>query len=97
MTMETLVTDLEYADDRAIVSSSWSDLEAMIASLNLQCTAMGLPISCKKTKALAVLPSPSCQQPEPILLSLAADPVKPVSTIQYLEVHFHRIAALVLR
>ena len=72
MTMETLVTDLEYADDMALVSSSWSDLEAMIRSLNYQCNAMGLTISCKKTKTLAVLPSPSCQQLELILLSPGA-------------------------
>ena len=83
-TMETLVTDLEYADDMALVSSSWSDLETMIVSLNRQCTDMGLTISCKKTKTLAVLPSPSCQQPEPILLSPDAEPVKPVPTFQYL-------------
>ena len=82
MLMETLVTDLEYADDMALVSSSWSDLEAMIRSLNYQCNAMGLTISCKKTKTLAVLPSPSCQQPEPILLSPGADPVEPVTTFQ---------------
>ncbi len=84
MTMETLATDLEYADDMALVSSSWSDLEAMIRSLNYQCNAMGLTISCKKTKTLAVLPSPSCQQPEPILLNPGADPVEPVATFQYL-------------
>ena len=84
MTMETLVTDLEYANDMALVSSSWSDLEAMIRSLNYQCTAMGLVLSSKKTKTLAVLLSPSCQQPEPILLSPGADPVEPVATFQYL-------------
>ena len=82
--METLVTDLEYADDMALVSSSWSDLEAMIVSLNRQCTDMGLTISCKKTKTLAVLHAfPSCQQPEPILLSPDADHVEPVPTFQY--------------
>ena len=84
-TMETLVTDLEYADDMALVSSSWSDLEVMIVSLNRQCTDMGLTIGCKKTKTLAVLPSPSCQQPEPILLSPDAEPVEPVPTFLYLE------------
>ena len=73
-TMETLVTDLEYADDMALVSSSWSDLETIIVSLNRQCTAMGLTISCKKTKALAVLPSPSSQQPEPILSAQLQNP-----------------------
>ena len=83
LTMETLVTDLEYAEDMALVSSSRRNLEAMVRSLNYQCNAMGLTISCKKTKTLAVLPS-SCHQPEPILLSPGADPVEPVATFQYL-------------
>ena len=95
--METLVIDLEYADDMALVSSSWSDLEAMIRSLNYQCNAMGLTISCKKTKTLAVLPSPSCQQPEPILLSPGADPVEPVATLSTWEAQSHRIVTLVQR
>ena len=84
MTLETLVTDLEYADDMVPLSNSWSDLEVMIKSLHQQCTAMGLTISCRKTKTLAVLPSSSCPQPQPILLSPAADPVEPVTAFQYL-------------
>ena len=84
MTAQTLVTDLEYADDMALVASSWSDLETMLVSLNTQCTAMGLSISQKKTKTLAVLPSPSCQPPVTILLSPDADPVKLVTSFQYL-------------
>ena len=63
MTLETLISDLEYADDMALMSNSWSDLEVMIKSLHQHCTAMGLTINCKKTKKLAVLPSSSCPQP----------------------------------
>ena len=84
MTLETLVTDLEYADDMVLLSNSWSDPEVMIKSLHQQCTAMGLTISCRKTKTLPVLPSSSCPQPQSILLSPAADPVEPVTTFQYL-------------
>ena len=84
MTLETLVSDLEYADDMALMSNSWSDLEVMIKSLHQHCTAMGLTINCKKTKTLAVLPSSSCPQPQPILLSPSVDPVEPVSAFQYL-------------
>ena len=80
MTAQTLVTDLEYVDNMALVASSWSDLETMLVSLNTQCTAMSLSISQKKTKTLAVLPSPSCQPPVTILLSPDADPVEPVTS-----------------
>ena len=66
MTLETLVSDLEYADEMALISSSWSDLEEMIKSLHQCCSAMGLTINCRKTKTLAVLPSSSCPQPQPI-------------------------------
>ena len=84
MTLETLVSDLEYADDMALMSNSWSDLEVIIKYLHQHCTAMGLTINCKKTKTLAVLPSSSCPQPQPILLSPSVDPVEPVSAFQYL-------------
>lgn len=97
MTLETLVTDLEYADDIALLSNSWGDLEVMIKSLHQQCTAMGLTISCRKTKTLAVLPSSFCPQPQPILLSPATGPVEPVSTFQYLGSTVSRIVATVLR
>ena len=66
MTLETLVSDLVYVDDMALLSSSWSDLEVMIKSLHQYCTAMGLTINCRKTKTLAVLPTSSCPQPQPI-------------------------------
>ena len=84
MTLETLVSDLEYADDMALMSNPWSDLEVMIKSLHQHCTAMGLTINCKKTKTLAVLSSSSCPQPQPILLSPSVDPVEPVLAFQYL-------------
>ena len=31
---ETLITDLEYADDMALLADSWNDLEAMLTSLS---------------------------------------------------------------
>ena len=31
--LETLVTDLEYADDMALLANNWSDLTAMLDSL----------------------------------------------------------------
>ena len=64
---ESLVTDLEYADDMALFADHWSDLTAMLDSLSTCCKMLGLTISCKKTKSSAVLPSEgpqitSCQE-----------------------------------
>ena len=53
---ESLVTDLEYADDMALLSDNWLDLTTMLDSLSNCCKKLGLAISCKKTKTLAVLP-----------------------------------------
>ncbi len=56
--LETLVTDLEYADDMALLANNWSDLTAMLDSLSTKscCKKLGPTISCMKTKSLAFLP-----------------------------------------
>ena len=84
MTLETLVSDLEYADDMALLSTSCSYLEVMIKSLCQHCTSMGLTINCSKTNTLAGLSYSYCLQPQPILLSPSTDPVESVSAFQYL-------------
>ena len=76
---ETLITDLEYADDMALLADSWNDLEAMPSSLSTHCRNFGLSISCSKTKTIAVLPSSLCPQPAPIHLS-----PQPTTSFQYL-------------
>ena len=48
--LESLVTDLEYADDMALLSDNWCDLTTMLDSLSTCCKKLGLTISCKKTK-----------------------------------------------
>ena len=50
------LTDLEYTDDMALLANNWSDLTAMLDSLSICCKKLGLTISCKKNKNLAVLP-----------------------------------------
>ena len=62
----TLVTDLEYADDMVLLADDWSDLTTMLESLSTCCKKLGLTISCKKMKTLAVLPpnSPDALSPE---------------------------------
>ena len=84
--LETLVTDLEYADDMALLVDSWDDLEAMLTSLSTHCRNLGLSISCAKTKTMAVLPSDTdtCTQPAPIHLFPDQPRIEPVSSFQYL-------------
>ena len=43
--LETLVTDLEYADDMALLADSWGNLEAMLTSLSSNCCKFGLLVS----------------------------------------------------
>ena len=66
--LETLVTDLEYGDDMALLADSWNDLEAMLMTLSTHCSAFALLISCSKTKTMEVLLTSYCAQPVPIHL-----------------------------
>ena len=76
------MSDLECADDMALLDN-WEDLTVMLSSLATHCRALGLTISCKKTKCLAVLPSQSNQLLEAIQLSPSDDPIEIVSYFQY--------------
>jgi hypothetical protein len=60
---ESIVSDLEYADNIALLSGNWEDLMAMLTSLTRRCKTLGLTTSCKKTKFLAALPTQSHQAP----------------------------------
>ena len=51
------IRDLEYADDMALVSDSMDALEETLRALDVSCSGMGLSISSKKTKILAVCPT----------------------------------------
>ena len=82
--LETLVTDIRYADDMALLAASWIDLEAMLTILSTHCSAFGLSVSCSKTKTMEVLLTSYCAQPVPIHLFPNDPPVEPVSSFQYL-------------
>ena len=84
--LESLVSDLEYADDMALLADNWSDLTSMLDSLSNCCRRLGLTISCKKTKSFAVIPPESLdvQSPEPIHLVPGDEPIQVVSNFQYL-------------
>ena len=56
------IQDLEYAGDMAL-HSSMAALEEVLKSLDDLCTGVGLSISSKKTKVLAIRPSAPPQYP----------------------------------
>ena len=58
--LETLVTDMEYTDNMALLADSWDDLQAMLTSLSTYCWVFGLSITYEKTQSKAVFPSSSC-------------------------------------
>ena len=79
--LETLVTDLEYGDDMALLADSWNDLEAMLMTLSTHCSAFDLSISCSKTKTMAVLSASNiCAQPVSIHLLPNHPLVEPFSS-----------------
>ena len=85
---ETQLLDLEYADDMTLVTASWEDLKDMQQSVDEKCQQMGLTISTKKTKTMAVLPlgatgGEQYPEPEPITLHPNSDPIKVVSSFEY--------------
>ena len=80
-----LIQDLEYADDMALVSDSMGTLEEVLRFLDSVCSGVRLSISSKKTKILAVLPSPSpCPPPHPVSLKPGEQPVAVVEEFEYL-------------
>ena len=80
-----LIQDLEYADDMALVSNSMDALEEVLRSLDFVCSGVGLSISSKKTKILAILPSTShVAQPRSVQLKPEEEPVAVVEEFDYL-------------
>ena len=77
------VSDLEYADDMALISDSFGVLTTLLESLDSTCCIMGLSINYKKTKLLSILPNDDIQPPCPILLHPDCDPIEVVTSFQY--------------
>ena len=78
------MSDLEYADDMALISDSHESLSSLLKSLDSSCHHMGLTINYKKTKLLAVLPGADAHSPSPISLHPDCDPIEVVPSFQYL-------------
>ena len=82
MSQKRLVQDLKYADDLCLMAVSRVSLEGMLHSLHETSTEVGLSISTKKTKILAVPPQPPHQHP--LSLSLDGEAVSVVEEFEYL-------------
>ena len=81
--LQTVVTDLEYANDIVWLADSWYDLQVILTSLSTYCLAFGFSISCEKTKSMAVLPSSACE-PTSIHRFPKQPSVEPINNFQYL-------------
>ena len=69
MRREVSIRDLEYVDNMALGSDSLDALEEILRTLYASCSGMGLKISLKKDKILAVFPtSSSSTPPRPVQL-----------------------------
>ena len=76
---------LEYTDDMALVSHSMDALEEFLRALDASCSGIGLTISSKKTKILAVCPtSSSSSQPRPVQSEAGGEPKEEVEDFEYL-------------
>ena len=79
MRREVSIKDLEYVDDMALVSDSMDALEEILRALDATCSEMGLTISSKKTKILAVHPTSSSNTPpRPVQMGAGREPIKVV-------------------
>ena len=79
------VSDLEYADNMALLSDSMDELEKTLKMLNSVYVWTGLSINAKKTKVLAV--RPVCIQsvpPRSVLLGEKEEHVEVVEELEYL-------------
>ena len=84
----TQIPDLDYADDMCLVSNSMDKLEEMSMDMDESCSEMGLTISARKTKIMAVLPTPQAgqqqEQPRQVQLQRTDDTVDVVEEFEYL-------------
>ena len=82
---ELSVSDLEYADDMAMVADSMDVLEEILRGFNSMCEGMGLTISGRKTKILAVRPVCSrSAPPRSVQLADRDERVEVVEEFEYL-------------
>ena len=79
------IRDMEYADDMALVCDSMNALEQVLRALDGLCGGMGLSISARKMKILAVHPVNCCSAPpRAVMLGEEQEPVEVVLEFEHL-------------
>ena len=85
MRREVSIKDLKYVDDMALVSDSMNVLEEILRTFDATCSGMGLIISSKKTKFLAVHSASSSNTlPRTVQLGAGRDPIEVVEDFEYM-------------
>ena len=80
----SLIQDLEYADDMALISDFMDALEEVLRSLNVVCSSVGLSISLKITKIFSILSFTSLSDmPCPVQLKPEEEPMAVVEEFEY--------------
>ena len=87
--LETLVTDLEYADDMAILAENWADLTTMLDSLVTTYKELKLTISFKKAMTLAALINSGAQSIASVQAVPRGEPIEMASHFYYLSSVVH--------
>ena len=73
---EVSIQELEYADDMTLVSDAMDVLEEVLRTVHTICAGMGLSISSKKSKILAVCSTNlTSMQPRAVQLCSGEEPV----------------------
>ncbi len=74
------VSDLAYADDIVILSSSYSEMQGLLEAVNRHASAVGMRINASKTKVMpALIPG---EQRQAVLLD--GEPLEDVDQFKYL-------------
>ncbi len=74
------VSDLAYADDIVILSSSYSEMQGLFEAVNRHAAAVGMRINASKAKVMsALIPDEQCQA-----VLLDGEPLEDVEKFKYL-------------
>ncbi len=74
------MSDLAYADDIVILSSSYSEMQGLLDAVNRLAAAVGMRINASKTKVMsALVPGEQCQA-----VLLDGEPLEDVDKVKYL-------------
>ena len=82
-----LVTNLKYADDKVLTTSSQVELHELMGRLHCRAKVFGMKISVRKTKVMKV-----SDDPTPVTISIGGETLEDVPTFKYLGALFNEHA-----